>query len=459
MSKDDEVAFKRRLDAVSPSFCLAKWNQVTLHLQNGHTHSCHHPPTHKVPLAELEADPSALHNTSHKKERRREMLGGTRPSECDYCWRIEDTGAISDRVLKSMSSWAAGDLESTSKLAWDANVDPTYVEVSFSNTCNFKCSYCGPTDSSMWRSEISEHGPYPTTNKFNDLKRIEAEGRLPYQVRDKNPYVDAFWEWWPAMRGKLQHFRITGGEPLLNKNTFRVLEDLIENPAPDLELSINSNMCVPADKMVQFLLLVERMEGKVKKLKIFTSCEARGPRGEYARHGLKYDTWLLNVRAFLSDCSHVAFTVMSTYNVFSVTSYSEFLKDCLELRAEFPRPDGRCPLLVDIPYLRHPQFLAADIVTPDMLHYLRDSIHMMRMFEVPHGESHRGFLREETDKLKRIEGMIQAKMREEPDEDFRAHVERSDFRSFVDEHDRRRGTDFCRTFPEMEEFYHFCGTR
>jgi len=27
---------------------------------------------------------------------------------------------------------------------------------------------------------------------------------------------------------------------------------------------------------------------------------------------------------------------------------------------------------------------------------------------------------------------------------------------FVDEHDKRRGTDFLDTFPEMEEFYRMC---
>ena len=44
---------KKKLNRVSSSLCLAKWSQVTIHLQNGHTHSCHHPGTHKVSLEEL----------------------------------------------------------------------------------------------------------------------------------------------------------------------------------------------------------------------------------------------------------------------------------------------------------------------------------------------------------------------------------------------------------------------
>ena len=33
-----------------------------------------------------------------------------------------------------------------------------------------------------------------------------------------------------------------------------------------------------------------------------------------------------------------------------------------------------------------------------------------------------------------------------------------DFYKYFSEHDRRRSTDFCKTFPELEEFYNFCKT-
>ena len=82
---------KDKLDSVSPSFCTAKWLQVTLHLQTGFNHSCHHPQTHKIPLQEIENNPSALHNTEYKKQQRKMMLDGERPSECQYCWNVEDS--------------------------------------------------------------------------------------------------------------------------------------------------------------------------------------------------------------------------------------------------------------------------------------------------------------------------------------------------------------------------------
>ena len=47
---------------------------------------------------------------------------------------------------------------------------------------------------------------------------------MPYKQSDHNPYVEAFWEWWPDLYKDLHTFRITGGEPLLSKDTFKVLE-------------------------------------------------------------------------------------------------------------------------------------------------------------------------------------------------------------------------------------------
>ena len=45
----------------------------------------------------------------------------------------------------------------------------------------------------------------------------------------------------------LHTFRITGGEPLMSKDTWKVLDYIIEtdNPNKNLSLAINSNLGVP----------------------------------------------------------------------------------------------------------------------------------------------------------------------------------------------------------------------
>ena len=76
------------LNSISKSFCAAKWYNASLHLGHGYTNSCHLPLPHPIDLEEIKKNPSALHNTKHKKEMRKMMLTGVRPAECSYCWKI-----------------------------------------------------------------------------------------------------------------------------------------------------------------------------------------------------------------------------------------------------------------------------------------------------------------------------------------------------------------------------------
>ena len=51
--KNRLIEVNKKINKVGPGFCLAKWTQVTIHLQTGRTHSCHHPTTHKLKLNEI----------------------------------------------------------------------------------------------------------------------------------------------------------------------------------------------------------------------------------------------------------------------------------------------------------------------------------------------------------------------------------------------------------------------
>jgi hypothetical protein len=198
MTHSQEV--KDKLDKVGCGFCLAKWTQVTMHLGMGMTHSCHHPAPHKVSLSEVSRNPSALHNSNFKKRRRKEMLDGKRPSECNYCWNVEDNSdSFSDRVFKSQEDWSLPEYDNILRTHWRDNFNPKYVEVSFSNTCNFKCAYCGPQFSSKWVEEIEKHGPYKISHDYNNVDQLKAKNEMPYKKSEPNPYVDAFWEWWPEL--------------------------------------------------------------------------------------------------------------------------------------------------------------------------------------------------------------------------------------------------------------------
>jgi hypothetical protein len=442
---------RKRLDAVSPSFCLAKWQQVTLHLQNGHNHSCHHPGTHQTPLDELARDPSALHNTTFKKRLRREMLTGVRPAECDYCWKVEDASQdnVSDRVVKSHDPWAAPHFDEIRDAPWDNATTPSYVEVSFSNVCNFACSYCGPWASSKWVEEIRQHGPYTGARRFNNLEDLAATRRMPIPEREENPYVDAFWKWWPTLYPKLEVFRITGGEPLLSKHTMRVLRWILENPRPDLQLAVNSNLGVPDQLYEDFLALVVEIvaRGCVRRFELYTSVDAHGARAEYIRHGLNYEQWLGNVKRYLERVPGQRLVVMCTFNALSITSFRRLYADILELRAAYPAPEsdgdrgGR--LRIDLPYLRNPDHQSVMILPPAYEERMDDIVASI--------EAAPGALEMEGVQLRRIRSLMASQVPA-----AKVNQARASFYNFFAEHDRRRGTSFLSTFPEMASFWRHC---
>ena len=227
-----ELKDKRiKINEISPSFCSAKWLQTTLMLQNGYNHSCHHPSPHKIPVEEVLANPAALHNSNYKKVQRDKMLSGVRPKECDYCWKIEDLDKeyFSDRHYKTADWWAWDKVDIIAKSDPYEDVYPTYLEVSFSNACNFACAYCSPEISSGWMKDIQKDGVYPVKFGSHDLNYLKEVGKYPFKNSDPNPYVDAFWKWFPEAFKHLKVFRITGGEPTMSKDFWKAVDYIVEH--------------------------------------------------------------------------------------------------------------------------------------------------------------------------------------------------------------------------------------
>jgi organic radical activating enzyme len=422
---------EQELNQISPSFCLAKWTQLSLHLQLGHGHSCHHPRTHKINLDEIAADPSNLHNTSQKIKARQEMLEGKRPFECNYCWKIEDAGEISDRPFKSSLSWS---YPYKQQIIDGTFKNPSYLEVSFDSTCNFKCAYCGPSISSSWLEEIKQMGPYPTSDKFNNLDWIKSQQRMPILKREENLYVDAFWEWWPSLVKDLQVFRITGGEPLLSKDFWRVLDTLEETPQPNLSFSVNTNLGVPQQLLDKFYSKLLMLKSKVKDIRIYTSVDTYGEQAEYIRYGLNFKEFLQNTYTILD--LGIPLTYMMAINALSIPNAHLFFYEIQRQRKKY-----NFNVQFDTPYVRFPQFLSIELLTPDFKPYWENICDFF--------DANEEFKKYECQRVRRLLALIAT-------EPTNINSLRKDFVKFVDEYDRRRNTNFCKTFPEMVEFYLMC---
>jgi hypothetical protein len=487
-----------QLNNISSSMCYAKWAQVSLHLTNGMTNSCYHPPLHKIDEQVIKFNPKALHNTEQKKLERKMMLEGKRPEGCSYCWKIEDRGDRSDRIYRSGEYWAQNARKDIFEVLDTGDINPRYVEVNFNQACNFKCMYCSPHLSTEWENEIKKYGPYDILDssakpsKHNDAIWLEKEGIMPIKVKqDDNPYLTAFWQWWPDLYKNLEVFRITGGEPLMDVNTFKVLDYIYENPNSDLELSITTNMCPPKqelmDKFIDKLVKLEEIqiwENKekfnpgsgnhwyvnmaAKNFALFVSLDSIGDHAEYIRNGLKFDVLQNNVLQYLNSTNNSTITFINTFNVFSVIRVKEFLQYILSLRNTFSKtnqgikhipiidpyhqhPDyvinPRQRIWFDVPLLRYPNWQSIELLPAGFEKYLVDAIYYMEA-NVDTSDFV-GFYDFEIDKMKRnLTALIDSKT--SPSIDLK--LERKNFLNYFRQHDERRGTSFSKTFPEFRMY-------
>jgi len=438
-------------EKLGPALCLAKWQQTSLHLTTGHTNSCYHPPLHKIEVNELENNPSALHNTYYKKTQRQRMLRGEKPEECSYCWRAEATGNLSDRHYRSGESWAAERFDEIlvqDPLTW--NVNPAYVEVNFSNVCNLRCSYCSPQFSSTWAQEVSRLGAYPTSNRHNDPSHFVGE-RNVIPNREHNPYVDAFWRWWPNLYPQLKHFRMTGGEPTMDRNTYRVFDYVLANPKPDLHLNTTSNFSQDAVVFDKYLGYVKQLcEGeKIEHFMQFVSLDTWGKQAEYIRDGMDFELVKKNVERFLTEIPYRnSLTFIITLSNLAIPSVQKLLEWIIELRLKHSTTYQR--IWFDTPILREPQWQTPRGMPASFQFKLQQTANWMKTALETSNTRYHGFKDYEVQRLQRVvDQMDPAKFQ------FTSKV-KADFYKFFNEHDRRRGTNFLKTFPEMSEWWDEC---
>ena len=387
--------------------CQLKWNWSTLYLNTGTTMSCHRTAGSKLTSENF----SSFHNTPIKLEDRTQMLAGKWPeTNCSYCRTIEEIGGVSDRMRHaSIPNLTPIELETDPTAI---TISPVIVEVYFSNACNLGCLYCNPTLSSTIDAENKKFGDISVANQFKDL--------VPY-----------FWEWFPEGFPKIKRFHALGGEPLIQKEFDKLLDMIEQYPNPQCELNVITNLMVSKERLEHYIPKFKYLiaTGKLSRVEITASIDCLGPEQEHVRWGLDLAQWTSNFE-FLLEHKWLILNINQTISALTIKTMPALLVKLVEWRKRH-KVGHWFSIVTEMDYMRADIF-GADEFADDLANILELMPRLDNEDEIAYN-----YMKGISDQI------LAAKVN---------NTEISKLIAYLDEKDRRRGTNWANVFPWLREY-------
>jgi len=220
-----------------------------------------------------------------------------RSNACNTCWALEDAGLRSERQIhnETMDFLLDLSIENIENASLTNDFSPVNIKLATSNLCNGTCITCNSTCSSAWAS---------LENKSSKYKSINFE-KLDFNI-----------DW-----ANIVSLNLVGGEPLLEKKNFQILETLLEKNNSKCFISFVTNGSVELTSH-QFDVL-----SKFKNVNVCLSIDGVGSVFEYIRYPLKWDTLVDNIGLFKKLTSNISVSCMiSNLNIFYYSQIVDFFK-------------------------------------------------------------------------------------------------------------------------------------
>lgn len=219
-------------------------------------------------LGQLDADITTNFNNNTMQEIRQSMIAGERHPGCTRCWQEEDAGKKSLRQRYNQHDKLGIDTIATDapKIQW--------LELAISNDCNLACRMCDSRYShKIFAEEFDYYG-----KTFVDTPKT----KMP--IESVFPHVP-----------NLKHLKITGGEPLITPDHWRLLDYIIDTGhANHIYLNYSTNCTVyPKQHIVDRWREFEYVELAISLDSIVKQ------ENEYLRHGTVQEQALENIQRFV----------------------------------------------------------------------------------------------------------------------------------------------------------------
>ena len=411
--------------------CQLKWTHSTVYLTDGVTASCHRAGYGKI---EMDGDTFNFHNTANKITERTKMLKGEWPGNgCEHCKHIEQAGGNSDRTihLEMEGTTAPPELDNDLKAV---NVTPRQLEVYWGNTCNLKCIYCAAHYSSKIHQEEKRFGSFNIDGVILDADKWQMSDRI-------EEATEKLFVWFENNIQHLHKLFIMGGEPFLQKETERMIAFLEQRELPNLTLCFFSNLTVDHERVKNWVQRLDRLvkEKRLDKLQIVGSLDSWGAEAEYVRNGLDLRLFQKNFEYILNESSTLqninsALTVTAVPGmptlVDKINEWSKIRPVYWSMMKASTHNYGPRPYLYPGIFGRKVNDIG-----------LKEAIEKFDINSYGHIDSVKANYKNY------MNGIINEFENREPDP-FR----QKQFKIYLTELDRRRGTDYKKTFPTIAEW-------
>lgn len=247
-------------------------------------------------------------NSPKQKQLRQDMLNETFNPTCGRCYEQEDSGFFSGR--RSANKHHGHHINRIKDTQDDGTVQDfkmTYWDIRFSNLCNLSCRSCGHIFSSSWYQDQAKLAG----GNWKDLNPV-----LNYAGRTETD----MWEQLIPHLDYVEQIYFAGGEPLMMKEHYNILDELERRGRFDVRLIYNTNFT--------HIKLKDRTVfdywKRFKLVAVGASLDAMGPRAEYIRKGTDWAVVESNRRQMLEVCPEVDFYISPTLSIMNAMHLPDF---------------------------------------------------------------------------------------------------------------------------------------
>jgi radical SAM protein with 4Fe4S-binding SPASM domain len=323
----------------NPAFCILPWVHMYVDPTGDVFSCCIHTPD-IPPLGNIHQEtPEQIWNGSKMRELRKDFMSGKRrPDNCASCYFNEAAKNDSHRINfnSRFSEQQAELLPLTTEDGHLSEMKLKHWDFRFSNTCNLKCRTCGPEYSSSWRDDAKKMG-----------RHFEPDKRIFNTYEFAMRHIES-----------VEEIYFAGGEPLLMKEHFDILNELCRLNRKKVRLSYNSNLSTLRYGKHSIVDLWKNFEN----ILISPSVDHIGAKAEYIRKGIHWETFVENVTTLGKEIPWARMSPTVTVSVFNIMEISEIHRNLVAMN--IVHRDRPADLEFNI--LRVPDFYSIAILPPEL---------------------------------------------------------------------------------------------